>query len=172
MEIRRIAVTACLVAAGLCPRIVADGFTVRLGLKNGHIREVFFGCADEATDGYDRGLDDFAPPPGIETGYTAFVSNDSQSRLPPFYKDIRAPAQNVIWRFAASVYKSKDGQVVKPVTLSWDSDALPDGYEFILTQADCRLDMHTVGEHTVNETGMLEITVTLREQQGKTEPDK
>lgn len=148
----------------LCVSVRAGDFTVRLGLKHGHIREVFFGCAEKATDGYDRGLDDLAPPPGIETGYTAFIAA-SQSRMPPFYKDIRGHAERVTWRFGATVYKSKDGRVVKPIEISWDPAALPAGVDFAIQHGEEPVDMRTVSTLTVGESSVLTITASRRTQQ-------
>ena len=117
-----IVLTSCFILAASAS---AENFTIRLGLKNAHLREVFFGCAPNATAGYDRRLDDFAPPPGIETGYVGFISG--AKNLPLFYKDIRGEKPKQTWRFYTRVYKGK------PLEITWDAATLPKGWRFTLT---------------------------------------
>jgi hypothetical protein len=108
-------------------RAAAADFVVRLGLTNAHILEVFLGCHSRGTTGYDRALDDFAPPPGIDTGYVGFFS---QPNLPLFYKDIRGPTGPHEWTL--QVRPAKD----RPVAVSWDPKALPAGWTFTVVQGD------------------------------------
>ena len=102
-------------------------FQIAIKVKHGHLRELFIGCAEGRTDGFDRrprgaGLaamfDEMAPPPGIGTGYTYLVSPDRRMQL---YKDIRGPQpETPQW-----VLFAKPGD--KPVTLSWDKSQIPAG---------------------------------------------
>ena len=131
-----------------------DGFQVRLGLTCSHLRELFFGCANGASPGFDTGLDDFAPPPGIQTGYTAFVPEDRL--LPPLYKDIRAPAEQITWRLQADVWKSKS------VGITWDPSSLPARYDFRLASRDKQIDMRKETRLELATTETLTITVTRR----------
>lgn len=103
-----------------------DAFELELKLQNGHIPQVFIACRSGATDGIDRRMDEMAPPPGIGTGYTFLVSPDRKSNL---YKDVRAPADNVQW-----VLFARPGG--KPVTISWDTKAIPEGWNLYCARWD------------------------------------
>lgn len=127
-----------------------DGaFTVRLGLVNGHLQEVFFGCAPQGTDGYDRGLDDLAPPPGLGTGYTALIP--PVGNMPPFYKDIRSLAGEATWRLMVRVHEGK------PVEVSWDAATLPDARRFTVTHGEQVHDMREVGRVELTRNGTVVI---------------
>jgi len=139
----------CLAVSGSAR---AEDFLVRLGLRHGHLAELFFGCDAKATAGYDRGLDDLAPPPGIETGYTAFVPDTPN--FPPFYKDVRPPAATVSWKLMAKVWRNK------PIEVSWDPTTLPAGFDFAIDGAGARLDMRRSASVTVDATRTLTITAT------------
>jgi hypothetical protein len=103
-----------------------EGFELELKLQNGHIPQVFIACKPGASDGIDRRMDEMAPPPGIGTGYTFLVSPDRKSNL---YKDVRAPADTVQW-----VLFARPGG--KPVNVSWDSKALPEGWNLYCARWD------------------------------------
>jgi hypothetical protein len=127
----------------------AEDFTIRLGLKNAHLREVFFGCAEGATAGYDRNKDDFAPPPGIETGYVGFISG--VKNLPLFYKDIHGTEPEQTWRFYTRVYEGK------PIEISWDKAALPKGWTLILSSKAGDVDMAKTDTIVLPESETLMI---------------
>ena len=111
---------ALVLAAALSGVAVsAQDFELRLGVVNAHLLEVFLGCHATGSDGYDRDLDDFAPPPGIDTGYVGFVA---KARLPLLYKDIRGPQGPHQW--VLQVRPAKD----RPVQVSWDPRSLPAGW--------------------------------------------
>ncbi len=156
----RFAVPALLVAA-FPMSALADDFTVRLGLKNGHLREVFFGCAKGATDGFDRGKDDPAPPPGIETGYTAFAAPPTGMPMPFLYKDIRSPADKVEWRFHGQVYKTKI------IEMSWDPKTLPDAYSFCVIHGGTTIDMRKTKQLQVKASATLTIRATRQGATGE-----
>jgi len=139
------------------------GFRVRLGLVHGHLRECWFGCEKGATDGYDRRLDEMAPPPGIQTGYTAFVSPDKKFWL---YKDIRGFADTVVWRFGAQVYGKKT------IEISWKPKDLPALYDFSIQLADKKLDMRKVKNISVPESGVLTLRAVRRKPEPKPEMKK
>ena len=143
------ALIAALLLAPLCAR--SAGFHVRLGLVHGHLRETFFGCAEGATDGFDLGHDDMAPPPGIETGYTAFISENRRLLL---YRDIRGYAHTVTWRFLARVHGTKT------IKIDWKPGDLPKEYGFTLKAGGKTLDMRKVHEVRVPKTEELTITAT------------
>lgn len=140
---------AALVSFGSSAR--AQEFMVKLGLKHGHLREVYLGCKAAATDGFDRRIDVMAPPPGIETGYTAFVDGSGRFYL---YKDLRAPAKKVEWTFSGRVFPGK------PITVSWDPKELPKGVEFAVTLGDKTVDMRKQTEISFSETARLTFTAT------------
>jgi len=159
----RIVVAAVLVAV-ICPFARAEGFRVRLGLENGHLKEVFFGCEEGATSGYDRGLDDLAPPPGIQTGYTAFET--PVVNMPKFfYKDIRGLDEDVTWRFYAEVFPKK------PVTVTWDPADLPDAHEFVLSGGGSTYSMRDCSSVTVESSETLLIKMTSREAEPAPPPE-
>lgn len=108
---------------------IANSFRINLNIKNGHIGSVEFGCRDGATDGYDRRIDDMAPPPGIGgVGYTFLVSPDRKFNL---YKDIRAYADTVQWVFYAKIGR-------KPVVLSWEKSQIPNAFDLYCAEWDGR----------------------------------
>ncbi len=119
---------------------VARQFEIKLDIANGHIGHVYIGCHESATDGYDMRIDDMAPPAGMGgIGYTFLVSPDREHNL---YRDIRAYADTVRW-----VFYAKPGR--KPVEVSWDAVAIPDGWdlfcgswdgksEAVSSRIDCR----------------------------------
>ncbi|OGV63755.1 MAG: hypothetical protein A3K19_05180 [Lentisphaerae bacterium RIFOXYB12_FULL_65_16] len=137
------------VASTLCAE---DGFLIRLGVKNGHIREVFIGCAQGATAGYDQGHDDLAPPRGIQTGYTVLMPPDKA--LPPLYKDVRAPGDGVTWNLLAEVYTGK------PIRIDWSMTELPNGYRFGIETTSGVIDMRAADHLELTATETLKITAT------------
>ncbi len=141
--------------------VFAEDFTVRLSLKNAHLREVFFGYSARATAGYDRKLDDFAPPPGIQTGYVGFVPG--VKNLPLFYKDIRGPEPDQKWEFYTKVFTGK------PMTISWKRDALPKGWSLSLKAKDKTMDMTKVESITLQESQTLTIKAKKQAARKKTE---
>ncbi|NOY80420.1 MAG: hypothetical protein GXP31_05365 [Kiritimatiellaeota bacterium] len=147
----RILVSALLgtfLGAAAFPAAAGDGFRVRLGLVNGHLRECWFGCEKGATDKYDRNLDEMAPPPGIQTGYTAFISPDNKFWL---YKDIRGFGDRIVWRFSAQVYGKKT------IEITWEPKDLPDAYDFTLESGKKTLNMRETKTLSVPKTGVLII---------------
>ena len=126
----------------------ATDFEVRLGLTQAHLEEVFFGCHAKGTDGYDRELDDLAPPPGIDTGYVGFVP---PGKLPYFYKDVRGPLGPHEWRLLVRVAKER------PVQVSWDPKTLPAGWAFTLTSGARHLAMAETSTLAVAESSTLVI---------------
>lgn len=122
-----VALIVSLATGLLCRAAAADGFEVRLAVSNAHLLEVVFGCHATGSDGFDRDHDDFAPPPGIDTGYVGFIP---KARLPLLYRDIRGPKGPHEW--VLQVRPAKD----RPVTLSWDPRALPAGWTLTVVQGD------------------------------------
>lgn len=127
----------------------AEGVSIRLGFTNAHLRELFFGWRAEATEKYDRGIDDFAPPPGIATGYIGFFPAE---KLPLFYRDIRGVEGPHEWKLYVRVHDDK------AVGISWNKDALPDGWSFSVTLQDATVNMKKKQELSVAETATLTIT--------------
>ena len=142
-------VAAIFIWVSCCGLLAAEDFSVRLQLKNAHLREIFFGSAAKGTAGYDRALDAFAPPPGIATGYVGFIPGTPN--LPLFYKDIRSLDSEQTWQLYTKVYKGK------PMLIQWDPASLPQGWSFTLKSKEATLDMQ--------KTKMLELrtsqTVTI-----------
>jgi hypothetical protein len=124
----------------------AQDFAVRLGLAQAHITEVFIGCHAKGSEGYDRELDDFAPPPGIDTGYVGFVP---KTRLPLLYKDIRGPKGPHEWTLQVRPAKER------PVVVSWAPKTLPAGWTFTVVQGDTVTAMADTASLTVAAAGTL-----------------
>ena len=139
------------------------GFRVRLGLVHGHLRECWFGCEKGATDGYDRRLDEMAPPPGIQTGYTAFVSPDKKFRL---YKDIRGFSDILVWHFGAQVYDHKT------IEITWEPKALPKAYDFTIEMDGKKFDMRRVKNISVPKSRVLILRAVRRGPSTKPAPKK
>ncbi len=129
----------------------APPFSVKLALKNGHLREVFMAASTDATQGFDPRLDIPAPPPAIETGYTAFIVGESEF---PLYKDFRPLGDVMEWKFMAKVHPNK------PVTISWESELLPADYAFAVRLNDTVVDMRKVNSLIVEKTARLLFTAT------------
>ncbi|MCP4708285.1 MAG: hypothetical protein GY869_06650, partial [Planctomycetes bacterium] len=106
--------------------LIPSGFACQLIVTDSNDRENqhIFGTDLNATDGYDPGLDRYAPPlPPIGTfaSQLEFIGET-------YMRDFRAPiaADPITW----TIYfrPSAEGN---PITLSWDSDCLPEG-NFVL----------------------------------------
>lgn len=132
----------------------AQDFMLELSLENAHLRHVFLGCAQQATSGYDRRVDDFAPPPGIQTGYVGFLPG--VKGLPLYYKDVRGPEEQQEWQLYVKVYEGK------PIVVSWDRQGLPADWTFSLTGSTGSIDMAQTGSTTISETQVLKIKGTKR----------
>jgi len=147
-------IAALALCACLCTALGADDFKVRLGLKHGHLRELYVGCAEKAGPGYDRDLDDFAPPHGIQTGYTVLLP--AVPNLPAFYKDIRGFADTVTWKLQAQVYGTKT------IEVTWDGSALPAEYDFTIRKGKQRVNMREQARIECEKSAVLTITATRR----------
>lgn len=152
----------------------AKGFRLRIGIEHGHIDSVFIGCSPQASDKFDRGLDDLAPPPGIGgVGFTFLISPDRKMNL---YRDIRALADTVQWLLYAKVGTN-------PVRLTWDPQDIPRQWDLfcglwdgksptILHPIDCR----KTTEITIKETAICRFWIQRRpltdKKTGKPTPAK
>lgn len=135
-------------------------FELKLSIKNGHLGQVFLKTDPKGTDKYDRGLDDMAPPPGMQTGYTALVSPDMKHYL---YRDTRKTAKEISWIFFAEVFNNK------PVTVSWNKALIPAAYDFTLEDANNEqtLNMREVEAYTLKEKSAFYIKAKLKESKPK-----
>jgi hypothetical protein len=131
------------------PNKVEQSQTFELKIKNGHLGKVILGINPKASDAYDRGLDDMAPPPGMQTGYTALVSADKKYYL---YRDTRKNTESIEWIFYCKVYKKK------AVTIFWDKKKLLAGYKLVIEQGDKITDMSKKSSLTLTQTTALLIT--------------
>ncbi len=134
------------------------GQTLELRIINGHLGKVILGLHEKATDGYDKGLDDMAPPPGMQTGYTALVPPDKKAYL---YRDTRKPASEIEWIFYSKVYKDK------AVKLAWNAKDIPSGYNFEIQQGEKTIDMRKTLSITIPKTDALLITAYKKSEAGK-----
>ena len=137
------------------PKTAGIEYSVKLAIKGGHLAEVFLVCAAGATDGYDRELDDLAPPLGFGgVGYTFLVPPDRKMN---HYRDVRPPADVTQWLFYGRPAKS-------PVELSWDPKELPAGLNFYAAKWDGKskdvgtvIDMRKVTKVMLEKTGYVRI---------------
>lgn len=135
-----------LAGARFCVAAAAQDFELRLDVANAHILEVFLGCHGKGSAGYDREVDDFAPPPGIDTGYVGFTS---KAGLPLLYKDIRGSQGPHEWVLQVRPAKGR------PVRVSWDPKALPAGWSFTVIQGDTSAAMADTASRSVAVAGTL-----------------
>lgn len=128
------------------PLFAAEPFKVKLHLKNSHLGELYFGTAEGASDKYNPEYDLPAPPPGIQVGYTAFISR------PVFlYTDLKEPAEKVSWAYSVKLFPGK------PVTVSWSQSDFPDHYKFTMIVGDRKIDMNTVSSFVFEKDGSAAI---------------
>lgn len=146
-HVRDFCLALAAVLAGVACGRAAD-FEVPLGVRNAHLLEVRLGCNARGTDGYDRGLDDLAPPPGIETGFVGFIA---PSRMPFFYKDIRGPVGPHEWRLRIGVFRDRE------VELRWKAADLPEGWEFTITTPEGVQNMRAGTDIRLAESATLVI---------------
>jgi hypothetical protein len=134
---------------GLAAVVSGQGFELKLQLQRAHIGEVFLGCQDGATSAYDRKIDIFAPPPGMQTGYVGFTSPNP--KLPLLYKDIRGLDLPQEWKLQCQ----PEGN--QAIVLSWSADSIPEGLALTIKQDDRAFDMRTVKRMEVKKTATLLI---------------
>jgi hypothetical protein len=148
----RLVAATVLFAVAMAPPARAAGdqaFEVRLGLLRGHIPEVYLGCAEGGTSGYDRGLDDMAPPKGPNGRFSALTPPGGNLAL---YRDVRGPADRIEWVLTVAVPD-------EPVQVSWDPATLPEGFEFTVTPTPSAVgsSMRDVTEATLEQDGTLTV---------------
>jgi len=154
--------TPCLVVLILATALSAysfeKDFEITLNLKGSHLAKLILGCNKKGSDKYDRGLDDMAPPQGIETGYSSLISPDKRFYL---YKDIRGYSDDVIWFLYSAQYKEK------PLIVSWDTKSVPPGYVMTIDNPDKgatikNVDMAKTGK--VNIKGKQTLVIRLQKK--------
>jgi len=146
----RLAVFVMLCGCGLLA--VNRDFVLALQLTNSHLGQIFLGCRQGATDGFDRDLDDLAPPPGIQTGYAGFISTLGNTLL---YKDIKAHGDLKEWRISLQVHEGK------PLRIAWRTDQLPRFYSLVMVTGDQEKDMAAVNQVEFTESQVVAIVGTL-----------
>ncbi len=127
-------------------------FVLPIRLANAHLGQIFLGCQQGATDAFDRGIDDLAPPPGIQTGYVGFISTLSNSLL---YKDIKAHGDLKEWRLSIQVYEGK------PLKMSWQESQLPRFYSLSLLTGDGEVDMRKINHVEFTKDEPVAIVAAL-----------
>jgi hypothetical protein len=137
---------------GVAAMAVDQDFVLPLRLTNAHITALFFGCRENATDGFDRNFDDPAPPPGMQTGYVGFVGALKNSLM---RKDIRAHGDLKEWKLSIRTYEGK------PFRMSWPKEQLPKYYRLSLVTADQEIDMATTDHYRTEESQMIAFVAIL-----------
>ena len=113
-------------------------FVLPLKLTHSHLEEIFLGCKEGATDAYDRGMDDLAPPRGQGTGCAGFIGPATLGSL--LYKDLKAHGNLKEWEISLQVYEGK------PLKISWQKEKLPECYDLTFVTNDYEKDMRKVSE--------------------------
>ncbi|MBM3238485.1 T9SS type A sorting domain-containing protein [Candidatus Poribacteria bacterium] len=112
------------------------------------------GAHAQATEGFDRNLDEIAPPPvpqGMLPVQAYFPNNHPLfSRLTT---DIKPLAEAMSWRFQVEIPE-------KPATLSWDASNLPGNLTVILDTDTDKIDMRTLSIYLL-PAGTHQLTVTI-----------
>ena len=123
---------------GACALASERDFMLPLKLTHSHLAEIFLGCKEGATDAYDRGVDDLAPPRGQGTGCAGFIGPPTLGSL--LYKDLKAHGNLKEWEITLEVHEGK------PMKISWQSEKLPECYDLTFVTNDYEKDMRKVNE--------------------------
>lgn len=137
-----------------------DGWMLNLGLDGADFATLTIGADPEATDGYEDSFDEFVPPAGTTT--RSAEGNFAGLYRPPFdesqqyfRRDIRALDGDHTWVLELEVQDGND-----PLTVSWDTEALPEDIDLALSECDADgnpLEPNDPGTLLADQT---EITVT------------
>ncbi|MGB9561921.1 MAG: hypothetical protein ACPL6C_03820, partial [bacterium] len=83
--------------------------------------ELTIGMEKGATDGFDRELDQVAPPLPPEGSHSFFPIKDQRySFIEALWRDIRAPQERAVWKITTV-------NLEKEINIIWDPDSLPQG---------------------------------------------
>ncbi|MBQ6473777.1 MAG: hypothetical protein IJJ33_17455 [Victivallales bacterium] len=138
---------SCLVMA---TSVLAEGFSVRLGIDGGQVRELFLGVQEKATDGIDQDLDIMAPPFGMGSGIVGLVSDGQDPSL--LYRDVRSPALPKTWRVSVAPAR-------RPIVLTWKVADLPPNTVCQIENAGIRLDMRQCARLSIKNKTILSLTI-------------
>lgn len=135
----------------LCPALLqAQSFTVSINLSDGVIAQpLVLGMHPSASDGYDAGLDEGAPPfpfPGI---FQAQILNTEVTLSPGFYTEFRAVDPGAV----AFMIRYQRGSGQPDITVSWDPASLPNGRNLTIVDTS---QPPTVGQD-MKQTGTMVI---------------
>jgi hypothetical protein len=108
-----------------------------------------FGTNDDATDGFDSGID--IPHPQPPTVFDAYFSI-SDGLFPQLDRDYRAPGDTVEW--ALNV-----GSNPEEIGLTWDTSAVPQDVPLWMTGTGVQVDMKDVS-NTVLPAGTHDLTIS------------
>ena len=136
---------------------VSQTFELELNLQRAHIAKVILGCQEGATRGFDRKVDIFAPPPGMQTGYAGLRSINSS--LPLLYKDIRGLEVPQEWQ----LYCQPDGN--QSITVTWDAAQIPEGFTLTVKHEKRDYDMRKVKRVEVRNKTTLIIELKKEDAQ-------
>ncbi|MCK5802307.1 MAG: hypothetical protein KAI66_05720 [Lentisphaeria bacterium] len=126
-----------------------NAFSVKLDFKNAHLRELHFGCAADATNGFDRTLDSPGPPPGIETAYIGFIPGDKTPSL--LNRDYRPVQKEQKWYLLVKPHPGK------PTVISWDQASLPSNWALTITTKDGGFNMLEKSQIDITQEQTIEI---------------
>lgn len=144
----------------LCAGAFAQEFLLRIVLVNSHTEDVWLGCQEGASAKYDRRVDIFAPPPGMQTGMVTMPSPDGI--LPTLYKDVRAPVLPQSWELNCQPFAGK------AIELSWTTANVPAGVTLRLKYRGKELDMRETTKLSIVQSTTAVITATAVAPAAKT----
>ena len=132
----------------------AQPFQASLVVSDGVQETVLvFGVDREATDGFDQGLDQPAPPPPLENAFDARLRTAAED----FFTDIRS--DELTEKNFLLVYQPSS--MGTEITFSWNAADLADGWIVELVDGDVVVDLFAASSHTASElTGSVEIRVS------------
>jgi 2',3'-cyclic-nucleotide 2'-phosphodiesterase (5'-nucleotidase family) len=84
------------------------GWALPIAVTNGSVGEIHLGMHDVATDGFELGLDRFAPPAINGTGQADFIQNGNART-----RDIIATADTALWHLRVDAANSADDLILK-----------------------------------------------------------
>ena len=108
------------------------------------------GTNNSATDGFDSGIDVPHPPPAPGATFDACFSI-AHPLFPELNRDYRAPADSITWTLHVE-------SGTQPISLSWNSSAVPENVQLRLTGPGLDIDMKAASNTTL-AAGAYTLTV-------------
>lgn len=120
----------CLLSTLLCAQ-QATPFSCDIRCSNAQVDKLVIACHPQATDGPDAKLDIPVPPFGINSATVTL--RPASPEQPALYQDTRSLKLPQTWHLDIR------NSTRKPVRLTWNRNALPQGITFMLQRPDGQL---------------------------------